>query len=80
MTDHAMTRSQRVQESLRATAVGRARRRPKTFGEHRVCADEVCRTLLSRYNCEAFCFQHAPARFRRLRGEFTAGYSARQAS
>ena len=69
-----------MQESMRATSAGRARRRPKTYGEHRVCADEACSTLLSRYNHETFCFQHAPARFRRLRGEFTPEYSAKQAS
>jgi hypothetical protein len=64
--------------TLRASTVGRARRRPKTFGEGRVCADESCSVQLSRYNRAEHCFNHAPARFPRLRGEFTKEYAAKQ--
>jgi hypothetical protein len=67
-------------DSMRATTAGRARRRPKTFGEGRVCDDAGCDTRLSKYNKNDFCFQHAPARYPRLRGEFTPEYAARQAS
>jgi len=67
-------------DSMRATTAGRARRRPKTFGEDRVCEVASCDTRLSKYNRNDFCFQHAPARYPRLRGEFTPEYAARQAS
>jgi len=62
---------------MRATSAGRARRRPKTYGDQRVCADKGCQTRLSRYNRETFCFRHAPAKYRRMRGEFTAEYAAK---
>lgn len=62
--------------NLRATSAGRVRRRPKTYGENRVCGSDACDTRLSRYNRNQFCFQHAPARFPRLRGEFTEEYIA----
>ena len=62
--------------TLRAVAAGRSRRRPKTYGDNRVCATNGCPTRLSRYNRELHCFQHAPAKFRRLRGEFTPEYAA----
>ena len=63
--------------SLRATTAGRARRRPKTYGEDRVCGFDACETRLSRYNRNEFCFQHAPARFPRMRGEFTEEFLAK---
>jgi len=66
--------------TMRATTAGRARRRPKTFGEGRVCASDDCATQLSRYNRNDFCFNHAPTRFPRMRGEFTEEYLAKQAS
>jgi len=62
--------------TLRATTAGRARRRPKTYGEARTCSDRNCETKLSRYNRSESCFQHAPARFPRMRGEFTEEYLA----
>ena len=65
-------------ESMRATTTGRTRRRPKTYGEGRVCGFESCETHLSRYNRNEFCFQHAQARFPRMRGEFTEEFLARQ--
>jgi hypothetical protein len=42
-----------------------------------VCAEKRCETRLSRYNRETFCFAHAPTKYRRMRGEFTAEYSSR---
>jgi hypothetical protein len=68
-----------MQATMRATAVGHARRRPRSFGEHRVCAVKGCEVRLSRYNRSDRCFGHAPARFPRLRGEFTEGWAGRQA-
>jgi len=65
-----------MEGTMRAVAAGRTSRRPKTYGEHRVCDTEGCSTNLSRYNRETHCFQHAPATFRRLRGEFTPEYAA----
>ena len=64
--------------TMRATTAGRARRRPKTYGEARVCDDSSCDTRLSRYNRNEFCFQHAPVKFPRMRGEFTEEYLANQ--
>ena len=67
-----------MQDTLRATSAGRARRRPKTYGEERVCADQsCCRPVSAGTNCETFCFSHAPARHRRMRGEFTVEYAAK---
>lgn len=63
--------------TMRATTAGRARRRPKTYTEDRICGHSICETKLSRYNRNEFCFQHAPARFPRMRGEFTEEYLAR---
>lgn len=63
--------------TMRASTIGRARRRPKTYGTDRVCASEHCDVRLSRYNRAEHCFAHAPARFPRLRGEFTEDYLAR---
>jgi len=70
-------RELRVQDTMRATSAGRARRRPKTYGDERVCAEKRCETRLSRYNRETFCFAHAPTKYRRMRGEFTAEYASR---
>lgn len=63
--------------NVQATKAGTGRRRrPKTFDEGRICRDESCDTMLSRYNRSDLCFNHAPTRFPRLRGEFTAEYLA----
>lgn len=69
-----------MQSTMRASTVGRARRRPKTFEEGRECGSDECTVQLSRYNRAEFCFNHAPARFPRLRGEFTEQYLAKQSS
>jgi hypothetical protein len=66
--------------TMRATTAGRARRRPKTYGESRVCESDACDTRLSRYNRNEYCFQHAPVKFPRMRGEFTEEYLAKQSS
>jgi hypothetical protein len=49
----------RVQGKLRA---------PKATDGTRVCEDDTCVTLLSRYNKRAHCYAHTPTRFPRLRG------------
>lgn len=43
-------------------------RKPKTYGEDRVCDQEGCHTRLSRYNRQHFCSAHARIRFPRVRG------------
>jgi hypothetical protein len=63
--------------TIRASSVGRSRRKPKTYAAGRVCADERCGVRLSRYNRASYCYSHAPARFPRLRGEFTEEYLER---
>jgi hypothetical protein len=64
--------------TMTASPVGRARRKPKTYGAGRVCDTDGCTVRLSRYNRAEHCFSHAPARFPRLRGEFTEEYLANQ--
>ena len=64
--------------TMTASTVGRARRKPKTYGLDRVCADPTT----ARCGCPAttgptHCFNHAPARFPRLRGEFTEEFLAK---
>ena len=44
------------------------RRKLKTYGEDRVCIDDNCSTVLSKYNQNAQCHKHAPRRFPRTRG------------
>jgi hypothetical protein len=67
-----------VSTTLTARSVGRAHRKPKSYGSERVCATDGCTVRLSRYNRSDRCFNHAPARYPRLRGEFTEEYAARQ--
>ncbi len=64
--------------TMTASTVGRAKRKPKTYGTDRVCQTEECTVRLSRYNRAAHCFNHAPKRYPRLRGEFTEEYLAKQ--
>lgn len=68
-----------MQATMRASTIGRAHRRPRNYGENRVCATDGCGVRLSRYNKSPHCFQHAPARFPRLRGEFTDDWAAKRA-
>ena len=67
-----------MQATMRASTIGRARRRPRTYGDQRVCVTEGCGVRLSRYNKSAHCFAHAPAHYPRLRGEFSEDWVARQ--
>jgi hypothetical protein len=67
-----------MNSTMRATRVGRTRRRPKAYGEGRVCATTRCEVKLSRYNRSEHCFAHAPARFPRIRGEFVGERTAKQ--
>jgi hypothetical protein len=43
-------------------------RKPKTYGDDRVCHEDGCTTRLSRYNRQQFCSSHARIRFPRVRG------------
>lgn len=63
--------------TMTASTVGRARRKPKTYGLDRVCVSDDCTVKLSRYNRASHCFNHAPAHFPRLRGEFTEEFLAK---
>ena len=63
--------------TMTASTVGRARRKPKTYGLDRICGTDDCTVRLSRYNRASHCFNHAPARFPRLRGEFTEEFLAK---
>ncbi|MCB2224727.1 MAG: hypothetical protein KQH83_11220 [Actinobacteria bacterium] len=64
--------------TMTASTVGRAHRKPKTYGADRVCTTDGCSVQLSRYNRSDHCFNHAPVRYPRLRGEFTEEYLANQ--
>ena len=64
--------------TMTASKVGRTRRKTKTYGLDRVCTTDNCTVRLSRYNRASHCFNHAPARFPRLRREFTEGFLAKQ--
>ena len=44
------------------------RRKLKTYGDDRVCSDDNCSTVLSKYNQNSQCHKHAPRRFPRTRG------------
>ncbi len=44
------------------------RRKAKTYGDKRVCAEEGCSTRLSTYNRNTQCHTHAPRSFPRTRG------------
>lgn len=39
-----------------------------TFDEGRVCLEDGCGTVLSRYNASDLCWQHAPLKFSLARG------------
>ena len=60
--------------TMRATRPGSRVRRPKTHGSGRVCAQDTCTTLVSRYNQSDFCFHHRPVKYPRLRGVFSDEY------
>jgi hypothetical protein len=44
-------------------------RRPKTKSAGRVCLEDRCTTVLSKYNVSDTCFHHTPVRFPRVRGQ-----------
>ena len=53
---------------MKAQKVTGNRRKSKTYGENRVCAQEGCEQIMSKYNHNDKCFQHAPKRIPRVRG------------
>ena len=57
--------------TFQATRPGSRIRRPKRYSEGRVCINQECDTIMSRYNQAEHCFRHAPTRYPRLRGMFT---------
>ena len=64
--------------TMMASTTGRPKRKPKTYGSGRVCGNEGCTVRLSRYNRAEQCFNHAPALFPRLRGEYTEEFLGKQ--
>ena len=62
MMDQVMTGSKPMQSG----------RRPKTEAAGRVCLEERCNTVLSRYNVRDTCFHHTPVRFPRVRGQIAS--------
>jgi hypothetical protein len=45
-----------------------ATRKGKQFGENRVCIEEGCEQILSKYNSRKECFQHHKFKQPRVRG------------
>jgi hypothetical protein len=65
-----------MSDTMRAARPGNSRRRPKTFGEGRVCHSDDCSTQVSQYNRSDFCFRHRPVKYPRLRGVLSEERSA----
>lgn len=57
--------------AIKAARPGSRIRRPKTFEIGRVCKDEGCDTVLSRYNRADACYKHRPVVYPRIRGKFS---------
>ena len=57
-----------MNESMRASRPMGRLRRPKTAPAGRVCADDACSVVISRYNTAEFCNVHRPLKYPRVRG------------
>ncbi len=57
-----------MNESLRASKPSGRLRRPKTAAVGRVCRNEDCSVIISRYNTAEFCNIHRPLKYPRVRG------------
>ena len=57
--------------AIRAARPGSRIRRPKQYNPGRVCQDEGCDTVLSRYNRADACYKHRPVVYPRIRGKFS---------
>lgn len=44
-------------------------RKSKNFGEGRICSNENCKQVMSKYNHNKYCYVHAPAKIPRTRGQ-----------
>jgi len=53
---------------MRGTITPKSGRRSKDFGQGRVCSEDGCERVLSRYNDNKQCFNHAPKKQPRIRG------------
>lgn len=49
-------------------------KRPKTYGDDRICTHTGCQTVLSQYNKEKDCWKHAPPGRPRVRGKVPAEF------
>jgi len=58
---------------MKANKVTGRPRKSKDYGSDRVCAQEDCSQIMSRYNHNEHCFQHAPKRMPRVRGHELVG-------
>lgn len=59
--------------TIRGSRLISSRRRPAATDDRRVCADDTCGTVLSRYNTSEMCHRHQPIRFPRVRGVVAEG-------
>ena len=53
---------------MKAQRVSGSKRKTKSYGENRVCDEDGCEQIMSKYNHNDKCFQHAPKRIPRIRG------------
>ena len=57
-----------MNESMKASRPSGRLRRPKTAAVGRVCENEDCSVVMSRYNTAKFCHIHRPLKYPRVRG------------
>lgn len=58
--------------TIRTSRLLKSGRRPATIDGRRVCAEDECRTVLSRYNTKDKCHQHRAVYYPRVRGVLEA--------
>ena len=61
--------------AIRAARPGSRIRRPKQYARGRVCAEDGCDIVVSRYNRADTCFQHRPVVYPRIRGTFSEEFA-----
>ncbi len=57
--------------AIKAARPGSRIRRPKTFASGRICCNDDCTVVLSRYNRADACYKHRPVVYPRIRGKFS---------
>ena len=50
------------------TRITQKPRKSKTYGDNRICEQDQCNQILSKYNNQEFCFQDHKLKYARVRG------------